>query len=189
MMNHYAIADMATRAVERLSQETPDEVPDGHEAVELAVPVRAWPAGTGELHCSAAGVLYFVDSRTLPELKVAKNAELNAARLLANRSGFEFASKLIASDELSRSDIDAVQAIVARTGAMPAGWPGGWKAVDNSYLPITDLATWDAFYAAMYQTGLANFARAQNLKAQVEAATTPEEVAAIRWDSPLTGGA
>lgn len=110
-----------------------------------------------------------------------KLLEINAARLTANKSGFTFAGKRIATDELSRGDIDAVASIVARTGALPAGWPGAWKAIDNTFVEISDAATWDAFYTAMYATGLANFSTSQTLKAQVAAAITAEEIAAIQW--------
>jgi hypothetical protein len=127
------------------------------------------------------GAFQWEDVRTLAESKTMKNEEINAARLAANRSGFVFSGKQIAADELSRSDIDAVAAIVARTGALPVDWPGAWKAVDNTFIPIADVATWDAFYAAMYATGLANFATAQGLKAQLASATTAEEVMAISW--------
>ena len=179
--NTHAIADLATRAVERLLPAAPDEVPDGFEAVELLQPVRAWPPGQGDLHCSPEGELYFVDPRSLAELKAAKNAEINAARLAANHSGFEYLGKRIATDPLSRGDLDAVAAIVARTGALPAGWPGAWKATDNSFVPIVTVAAWDAFYGAMYAAGLQNFATAQALKAQLADAANPAEIDSITW--------
>lgn len=118
---------------------------------------------------------------TLEDIKATKNAEINAARLKANRSTFPFGDKLIQCDELSRSDIDAVAMTVARTGALPAEFPGGWKALDNSIVPIPDVATWDAFYGAMVDQGTANFNKAQALKGQLKAAKTPEEVEAITW--------
>jgi hypothetical protein len=142
--------------------------------------------GAGPFESGVQGV---INDASIEFARLRKNAEINAARLQANRSGFEFQGKVIASDELSRSDIDAVQAIVARSNTLPAGWPGAWKAVDTTFVPIADLETWDAFYTAMYQAGLSNFSRAQSLKALIEAATTPQEVEAINWDTDLTGGA
>jgi hypothetical protein len=38
-----------------------------------------------------------------------------------------------------------------------------------------------AFYSSMFAAGNANFAKAQALKDQLEAATTPEEVQSITW--------
>lgn len=117
----------------------------------------------------------------LATLKAAKNAEINAARLAANFSTFMHAGKVIACDQLSRSDIDGTNGFVSLYGSMPPGWPGGWKAVDNSYVPIVGVTGWKAFYGSMFAAGNANFAKAQALKAQLDAATTAEEVAAIAW--------
>lgn len=181
MMNTHAVVEATTRAVERLLSAEPDEVPAGHELVQLSQTVHGWPAGIGELHCTEQGELYFVDSRSLADLKAAKNSEINAARLAANHSGFEYLGKRIATDPLSRGDLDAVAAIVARTGALPAGWPGAWKATDNSFVPIVTVAAWDAFYGAMYAAGLQNFATAQALKAQLASAATPAEIDSITW--------
>jgi hypothetical protein len=116
---------------------------------------------------------------SLSDLKAAKNAAINAARLRANQSHFVFAGKQIAVDPLSRSDIDAAHGAILMLGAMPGGWPGGWKAMDNTILPIPDLATWGQFYGAMVAQGTSNFNHAQALKAQLAAATTPEEVEAV----------
>lgn len=116
---------------------------------------------------------------SLADLKAAKNAAINAARLKANQSHFTFAGKQIAVDALSRSDIDAAHGAWLMAGGPPPGWPGGWKAIENSIIPIPDLPTWGAFYGAMVAQGTANFAHAQALKAQLAAATTAEEVAAV----------
>lgn len=122
------------------------------------------------------------DAELLEHAKARKNAEINAARLQANRTSFTHAGKSFACDELSRSDIDGTNGYVTLHSALPDGWPGGWKAIDNSYLPIPDVPAWTAFYTAMFAAGNANFAHAQALKAQLEAATTVEQVNAIRWE-------
>lgn len=119
------------------------------------------------------------DPRTLADLKAAKNAAINAARLSANQSHFTFMGEKIAVDALSRSDIDAAHGAWLLAGGPPPGWPGGWKAISNAIIPIPDMATWGQFYGAMVAQGTANFARAQALKAQLAAATTAEEVAAV----------
>jgi hypothetical protein len=117
----------------------------------------------------------------LPTLKVSKNAAINAARLTANRSAFTHAGKVFACDELSRSDIDGANGYVALYDALPPGWPGGWKAVDNTYHPIAGVAEWKAFYTSIFLTGNANFAHAQTLKAALANATTTAQVAAVVW--------
>jgi hypothetical protein len=158
--------------------DTDPELPD-------AVPYPDWPGWTppapGMRPRLVDGAVVWQDPRSLAELKAAKNAEINAARLGANHSGFEYLGKRIATDPLSRGDLDAVAAIVARTGALPAGWPGAWKATDNSFVPIVTVAAWDAFYGAMYAAGLQNFATAQGLKAQLADAATPAEIDSITW--------
>ena len=118
---------------------------------------------------------------TLADLKAVKNSEINTARLTENRGTFVHLTKQFACDELSRSDIDGANGQISNLGSMPAGWPGGWKSVDNTYLPITTVAEWKAFYSSMFATGANNFAHAQFLKTALAAATTPAQVAAIVW--------
>lgn len=113
--------------------------------------------------------------------KAAKNSQINAARMAANTSSFVHAGKSFACDALSRGDIDGANGFVAIYGAMPPGWPGGWKAIDNSYLEISTVGQWREFYAAMFAAGAANFAKSQTLKAQLDAATTSAEISAINW--------
>lgn len=117
----------------------------------------------------------------LAPLREAKNAEINAARLAANRHAFTHGGKSFACDELSRSDIDGTNGFVALYGVLPPGWVGGWKAIDNTYLPIATVDEWKAFYAAMFAAGSENFAHAQALKNLLAAATTAEEISAITW--------
>lgn len=120
-------------------------------------------------------------SPTLPDLKAAKNAAINAARATANTGTFTHGGKTFSCDPLSRGDIDGMNGYVAIFAALPSVFTGEWKAADNTFLPIPDVAAWKAFYSAMVLQGAANFAHAQDLKAQLEAATTPAAVAAIVW--------
>lgn len=118
---------------------------------------------------------------TLAELKALKNIEINNARLTANRTTFTHAGKTFSCDELSRGDIVSTNDEIGNLSAMPVGWPGGWKAVDNTYTAISDVAAWKAFYTSMFAAGMGNFTHAQALKAQLAAATTAAQVAAIVW--------
>lgn len=122
-----------------------------------------------------------VPEPTIGALKAAKNSEINQARATANTSTFTHDGKAFSCDALSRSDIDGVNGYVALYGTLPPTFPGAWKAADNSYYPIADVAAWKAFYASMVATGSANYIHAQELKAQLTAATTTEAVAAIVW--------
>jgi hypothetical protein len=117
----------------------------------------------------------------LAEAKVLKNAEINAARLAANRTTFTFQGKQIAVDELSRGDIDGVTAHVLLKGTYPPGFPGAWKAVDNTYVSLPDIAAWGDFIGAMATQGAVNFGRSEQRKGVLAAATTLAEVEAIVW--------
>lgn len=118
---------------------------------------------------------------TLAELKLLKKDEITKARESASVGEFTFLSKQISCDQLSRSDIDGTNGYVALFNDFPGGWPGAWKAVDNSYVPITDVAAWKEFYSAMVSQGTNNFIKSQTLKAQVDACTTKAQVSAINW--------
>lgn len=147
---------------------------DWRDATSVAGVSEGWAV-------TAAGVFSQPASPTLAQLAEAKNTEINAWRLKANRGTFGHAGKIFACDELSRSDIDGANGMIANLGAMPPGWPGGWKAVDNTYLAIATVADWKAFYGSMFASGNANFVRAQDLKTALAAATTAAQVAAIVW--------
>jgi hypothetical protein len=124
------------------------------------------------------------EAQLLDAAKKLKNTEINNSRLAANLTSFTFANKVIARDDLSRDDISSTNGYVAVHGELPPGWPGAWKAVDNTYVLIPDVATWNLFYATMFAQGAANFAKSEGLKAALAAATTLEEVAAISWNPP-----
>ena len=151
---------------------------------------KGWPSGPTEtsiLKC-VDGVVVWHEQATLADLKASKNAYINESRLKANRSTFTFNGKVIACDELSRSDIDAVNGIVSVTQALPENWAGAWKTVDNSYVVISNVAAWINFYKAMVAQGTTNFAHAQTLKTQLATATTTEEVSAIKWNPTGASG-
>ena len=93
-----------------------------------------------------------------------------------------FLDSRIACDQLSREDINGVNGYVSNTGSLPDSWPGGWKHMDNGYVPIVSVEMWKMFYAAMVNQGMANFQKAQALKQRVSEATTVQEVAAINWE-------
>lgn len=137
---------------------------------------HALPAQPSAVHRFDYASKQWVDPRSLADLKAAKNEAINAARLRANQSHFVYQGKNIATDPLSRSDIDGAHGSILMLQAMPPGWPGGWKAMDNSFIAIATVPEWIQFYAAMVTTGTANFNRAQALKAQLAAATTAAQV-------------
>lgn len=138
------------------------------------------PSATAVLKWSGASPEW-VEVAGLAELKERKAAEINAARLSANQSYFDFAGKQIACDEVSMLDIQCANAEIALTREMPDAWPGAWKALDNTYAPVPDIDAWTVFIKAMVSRGVAHFAHAQLRKAELDAATTPEQIAEIYW--------
>lgn len=162
-----------------------DPPPEAQEGFTLyhvteAMPWASRPSSTSTLSWNN-GVPEWVETASLEEVKATKNEEINAARLKANRTTFPFGGKLVACDELSRSDIDGVNGKVTLTGSLPTNWGGAWKATDNTYIPIPDVTTWTAFYTAMVDQGESNFNHSQTLKSQLASATTVEEVRGITW--------
>lgn len=119
----------------------------------------------------------------IEELKTRKRAEITAARIAADSDKFTYQGKAIRTADKDMFDLLLTDGRISKcpAGEMPPNWLGGWKAIDNSYLALPTRADWDAFYIAMYDAGIDNFRHSQELKAQLEAATTVEEVAAIVW--------
>jgi hypothetical protein len=118
---------------------------------------------------------------TVGELKAAKNEKINQWRAVANSSTFPHAGKVFQCDALSRSDIDGVANHIGLFGTFPQGFPGIWKATDNSYLSMATIDDFKDFYQSMTTQGTGNFNKAEVLKTQLAAATTPEDVDAIVW--------
>jgi hypothetical protein len=155
----------------RLVGFNPPEVDAQNFTADAVVPV---PADAQEV----AFVVNEIPGR-LDRAKVAKRAAINTAWLAANADTFLFEGAQISVNTKSRGDIDAINGYVAVMGELPRTWPGGWKGVNNTVVPIPDIQTWRRFYAAMVNTGTEYYAHAQDLKARVDAASTPDEVAGV----------
>lgn len=118
----------------------------------------------------------------LARSKQSKNLQINRWRAEANQTYFTYQGKRIACDSLSRGDIDAVASNIALTGNFPTGFPNAWKAIDNTYIPITSIDDFKSMFAAMTLQGTVNFARAQTLKQALENANTLDEINSIVWE-------
>lgn len=144
---------------------------------------QGWvPAGESRIGDLWDGETFTPPIIDLLKLKSEKNTEINESRLKANFSTFTHLSKTFACDQLSRSDIDGTNGFVSLYGSLPTGWPGGWKAVDNTYIAITSVNDWRSFYSSMFTQGNANFLHAQSLKTKIEQSTSTQEVQSITWD-------
>lgn len=129
------------------------------------------------------GAPAWAEVATMAELRAAKSQQINNWKLEANSTYFDFAGEQIAYRDSDRIEIQAVHNWVTLTGTMPTwpDWPGAWKAISNRWVPLPDVATWEAFTLAIAERGTAHFKRAQQLKAAVAAAATPAEIEAITW--------
>ena len=121
------------------------------------------------------------EANALPNAKIAKNADINQWREDANLTSFPHLGKVVSCDNLSRSDIDGVAGNIALFGTFPAGFPGAWKATDNSYIMMPTIQEFKDMYASMTAQGSENFAHSQSLKTALAAATTQAEIDAIVW--------
>jgi hypothetical protein len=117
----------------------------------------------------------------LNNAKVLASSKITYARSLATLSSFTYDGKEIATDDLSRSDIDGVSNYVALFGTLPPNFPNVWKAMDNTYVSIPDVATWKLFITAMVAKGTTNFLNSETKKSSIASALTVEEVEAIQW--------
>jgi len=119
----------------------------------------------------------------LERLRDERNAAINAWKLEANSSYFEFQGERIAFKPSDQIEIQAVHNWITLTGRMPdwPDWPGAWKAISNRWVLLPDVDTWTAFTLAIAERGTAHFKRAQLLKAELAAASTPAEIDAITW--------
>lgn len=147
---------------------------DAGEVIEL-------PPKLNPVHAFNYDTKEWEDARGLVQAKVDRKNYISSRRLIANRTSFTYLGKEIAVDRVSRGDIDAIQSYVTMTGEFPTSWPGAWKAIDNSYVSITTVPEWQAFFTAMVNQGTINFNHSQSLKAAIEVATTISDVDLINW--------
>ena len=163
------------------------EVPTNE--VQTHFPNVSLPIVLSQGDLDALGLEVIPDPEPTPEelvvqltaAKTAKNLQINDWRAAANRTSFPHAGKNIACDELSRSDIDAVAGEITLNEAFPAGFPMAWKATDNTYIGLPNLAAFKAMYSSMTLQGTVNFGHSQDLKTALASATTIEQVDAITW--------
>lgn len=178
----YAVVDASGR-VQSLRETDDCPLEAGESVIALQTAIATWPqiADHKCLMCSPDGYLTAEDTRDIEAARAAKRAQINAAWAAADAGTFAYAGHAISADAASRGRIDAVTGCVLATGDLPAGWPGGWRDVDNQLAPITSTTDWGAFLGSMVAQGMANFAHAQQLKSTLDAATTLAEIDAVVW--------
>ncbi len=121
------------------------------------------------------------ESGKVQRAKEAKNSEINDCRLAANEVSFYHAGKNIACDALSKTDLLCTAIYIGLTGSFRPGFPGAWKAIDNTYLLLPDVQAFKDMFGSMIDAGNSNFMHAQQLKQQLASATTIDQINSITW--------
>jgi hypothetical protein len=121
------------------------------------------------------------DPKDFEQLRMEKSAEINASWMEADATSFLYAGEHVGAgpDDIVR--LNSINGYIGLMNAMPPDWPGVWKTKANTYIPLPNVESWKPFYTAFVTKGVANYMAAQSLKAQVAAATTVAEIAAIAW--------
>lgn len=116
---------------------------------------------------------------SLDELKEAKREEINKARDEAEQGGFEYMGKVFDSDPISCQRISCAAQSMA---LMPASEENKivWTCQDNSTIELT-AAELSGLVVALSQWSIKCHTKASELKAQIDAAKTAEELEAIVW--------
>lgn len=120
----------------------------------------------------------FAPQKPLEEIKAEKRAEINTARDAAEQGGFEYLGKSFDSDQVSAQRISMATQAMALS---PEGTTITWTCQDNTTIDLTAqdlvglvvaLATWSN---TCHQ-------KATELKVQIEACESAEELDKIQWN-------
>jgi hypothetical protein len=137
-----------------------------------ATPVQILTGGGNLVWITAHTVHDFPAEQIATIIADAKTKKLKAltdAKIEANSTSFTHLDKQIAFAASDMKEILSTASHVALFDALPAGWPGGWKAIDNSVIMMPTAADFKAMIVSMTTQGTTNFTRSQVLKAQVAA--------------------
>ena len=134
------------------------------------------PARPGNHHTFDYTAKQWIDPRTLSDLQVAKWEQIKRARANAEFGGFTWDGSPFDSDAISQSRIQGA----VQLAAMAPGFTIDWTLANNSVrnLSAADLAAVGVALGLHVGT---QHAKARVLRAQIEAATTADEVDAVVW--------
>lgn len=121
----------------------------------------------------------YAPKKPLEEIKQEKREETNQARDKAEQGGFEYLGKVFDSDPISCQRIScAAQAM----SLVPASEENKivWTCQDNTTIELT-AAELSGLVVALSQWSISCHTKASELKAQIDAAKTAEELEAIVW--------
>lgn len=141
----------------------------------VAFPVQGNPAQTWDWTAKA-----WVDQRSLDDVKAAKWTEIKAAREAIEYGSFTWDGSTFDADPVSTSRIMGAFALALAAQAAGQPYSQDWTLADNTTrtLSAADMLTVGAALGARVAGA---FATASTLRAQIEAATTIEEVEDVTW--------
>lgn len=118
----------------------------------------------------------WVDPRSLDQLKAAKWDEIKAAREAAEYGGFTWDGSTFDSDAASQQKIIGASQMANLT----PGFEIDWTLADNTVRTL-NATEMNSVGIALGQHVNAQYVHARNLRQQIEAATSAQEVQAIVW--------
>lgn len=119
----------------------------------------------------------WIDPRNLTELKAAKWKDMKAARSTAEYGGFIWDGSPFDSDAASQQRIIGASQLATLN---PSAFEIDWTLADNTVRTL-GAAEMNAVGIALGVHVNAQYVHARNLRQQIEAATTPQDVEAIVW--------
>lgn len=150
-------------------------IDDARHYISGGLPV-AIPAQPSPHHHWDWGVKQWIDPRTLADFRSAKWTEIKYARAAAEFGGFVWDARVFDSDAMSQSRIIGA----AQLARINPAFTITWTLADNSVrqLSATDMV---AVGVALGDHVATQHAKARTLRAQIEAAQTVAQVAAVGW--------
>lgn len=102
-------------------------------------------------------------------------------KIAANKTNFPHGGKQVEHSDPAAGDLDAMALYVALNNSFPVGFPNAWKATDGTWIPVPNIPAFKELYNSKVNQGLANFTKSETLQAQIDAATTVEDINLIDW--------
>ena len=137
---------------------------------------HALPPQPSEHHVFNYTTKQWDDPRTLADLKAAQWELIKQARSNAEYAGFTWDGSVFDSDAISQNRITGAVTLAQ----LSPGFTIDWTLADNTVRTLNQ-ADMIAVGVALGQHVQTQFTKAQALRVAIEAATTPEDVAAVVW--------
>lgn len=139
----------------------------------------AYPAKPSIYHQFDFAAKQWVDNRTLAMVKDMAWGSTKALRTQKEAAGFTWDGSVLDSDQVSQQRIMGAVQLAGMNPAFTIPW-----TLQNNTVRTLNAAEMMAVGAALGAHVAAIFARAQELRLEIYAATTIADVEAITWDAP-----